>query len=233
MNLRTTRDGPFAWESKAARRRIRARLAAEVGAPDVRATALGVYSALAEAASDAGADSFTVSLARLGELAAMNEKTIRRRLRDLVDIELVTVETAALRAPSRFTLLAVRSGNGSERSGVESERLDSVENSRQVRGTEEKENKGTEETGDKGAARRGRVGFSPPTQADWIAYAVSIGFPADQAAGAFDHYVANGWKVGRNPMMDWKAACRTCFGRWKKTPPVALPAPPETAVRFV
>jgi len=25
----------------------------------------------------------------------------------------------------------------------------------------------------------------------------------------FDHYEANGWRVGRNPMKDWKAACRT------------------------
>lgn len=28
----------------------------------------------------------------------------------------------------------------------------------------------------------------------------------------FDHYEANGWKVGRNPMRDWKAAVRT----WEK-----------------
>jgi len=29
-----------------------------------------------------------------------------------------------------------------------------------------------------------------------------------------DHYTANGWKVGKNPMKDWKAAVRT----WEKSP---------------
>lgn len=29
----------------------------------------------------------------------------------------------------------------------------------------------------------------------------------------FDHYTANGWKVGKNPMRDWQAAVRT----WEKT----------------
>ena len=27
-----------------------------------------------------------------------------------------------------------------------------------------------------------------------------------------DHYTANGWRVGKNPMRDWKAAVRT----WEK-----------------
>jgi hypothetical protein len=53
-----------------------------------------------------------------------------------------------------------------------------------------------------------------------------------------DHYTANGWKVGRNPMRDWKAAVRT----WERNgvsnanvsasgpsdPPRAKPATPVT-----
>ena len=29
----------------------------------------------------------------------------------------------------------------------------------------------------------------------------------------FDHYAANGWKVGKNPMKDWKASVRN----WERT----------------
>ena len=29
----------------------------------------------------------------------------------------------------------------------------------------------------------------------------------------FDYYTSNGWKVGKNPMRDWKAAVRT----WERT----------------
>lgn len=40
----------------------------------------------------------------------------------------------------------------------------------------------------------------------------------------FDYYTANGWKVGKNPMKDWRAAVRT----WEKGS-VAAPASRKTA----
>ena len=43
------------------------------------------------------------------------------------------------------------------------------------------------------------------------------GISKTEAEKFYDHYTANGWKVGRNPMKDWKAACRN----WKKS--VKLP----------
>jgi hypothetical protein len=43
------------------------------------------------------------------------------------------------------------------------------------------------------------------------------GLSRTEAEKFFDHYTANGWKVGRNAMKDWKAACRN----WKKS--VKLP----------
>jgi hypothetical protein len=39
------------------------------------------------------------------------------------------------------------------------------------------------------------------------AYAREAGITIDAAAFC-DYYTANGWKVGRNPMKDWKAAAR-------------------------
>lgn len=54
--------------------------------------------------------------------------------------------------------------------------------------------------------------FVPPSVADVVAYAHSIGFDLD--AGRFiDHYVSNGWCVGKAQMKDWQAAVRN----WQRT----------------
>lgn len=37
--------------------------------------------------------------------------------------------------------------------------------------------------------------------------------PAAEAESMFNHYEANGWKVGRNPLKDWRAAARGWFTR--------------------
>lgn len=56
---------------------------------------------------------------------------------------------------------------------------------------------------------RGR--FTPPTVDEVAEYCRSRGNQVD-AERFVDHYTANGWKVGRNAMKDWKAAVRT----WEK-----------------
>ena len=48
----------------------------------------------------------------------------------------------------------------------------------------------------------------PPTVEEVRAYAAQRGDFLDPEA-FLDYYTANGWKVGRNPMKDWKAAVRT------------------------
>ena len=55
-------------------------------------------------------------------------------------------------------------------------------------------------TGKKTAAR--------PTLEEVSAYCLERGKGVDPQQW-FDHYSANGWKVGKNPMRDWKAAVRT------------------------
>lgn len=62
--------------------------------------------------------------------------------------------------------------------------------------------KGKETDGDKK-----RTQFVPPTLADVQAYCTERGNGVD--ANAFvDYYTANGWRVGRNKMKDWKASVR-------------------------
>lgn len=65
--------------------------------------------------------------------------------------------------------------------------------------------------------KRERIRFCKPTAEEWQTYAATLTptFPPAQATLAYGHYESNGWKVGRNPMQDWRAALRTCHQRWR------------------
>lgn len=55
-----------------------------------------------------------------------------------------------------------------------------------------------------------------PEMDQWLTYAKEIQWPDDDARSAFDHYQANGWKVGgKTPVKDWQAAARNCQRRSK------------------
>lgn len=71
----------------------------------------------------------------------------------------------------------------------------------------EEEREGDKEREKKKTAKR----FTPPTVAEVRAYCQERKNNVD-AERFVDYYTANGWKVGKNPMKDWKAAVRT----WEK-----------------
>ena len=50
--------------------------------------------------------------------------------------------------------------------------------------------------------------FSPPSVDDVRAYCAEKDYHVDPERFV-DYYTSNGWKVGRNPMKDWKAALRS------------------------
>lgn len=52
-----------------------------------------------------------------------------------------------------------------------------------------------------------RPRFVPPKEAEILAYCREKGYTFDHRL-FMDHYLANGWRVGKNPMRDWKAALR-------------------------
>lgn len=54
--------------------------------------------------------------------------------------------------------------------------------------------------------------FSAPTVDDVRTYAQEKGYNID-AEHFVDYYTSNGWRVGRNPMKDWKATVRTWASR--------------------
>ena len=57
--------------------------------------------------------------------------------------------------------------------------------------------------------------FTPPSREEAAEYLASLGLEADLEK-IFDHYESNGWKLGRNPMKDWRAAFRRAARDWAK-----------------
>ena len=55
---------------------------------------------------------------------------------------------------------------------------------------------------------RARKGFQKPTIEEVRAYIFERGYIFD-ADAFWNYYESNGWKVGKNPMKNWKAACST------------------------
>lgn len=66
----------------------------------------------------------------------------------------------------------------------------------------------------KGIEREGKASpgrFAPPTLPQVQLQCAKIGLAEAEAERFFNHYTANGWKVGRNPMKNWIAA----LSMWK------------------
>lgn len=59
-----------------------------------------------------------------------------------------------------------------------------------------------------------RNGFVAPAIEELKEYGNEIGLSVSDCEHFHDHYQANGWKVGRVRMIDWRAALR----KWKRSP---------------
>lgn len=57
--------------------------------------------------------------------------------------------------------------------------------------------------------------FTPPTDAEVAAYVTEKGYHFNPELFV-PFYQSKGWMVGKNPMKDWKASCRTWELEWKK-----------------
>jgi hypothetical protein len=58
-----------------------------------------------------------------------------------------------------------------------------------------------------------RAVFTKPTPEELIEVCLSSGGTKSQARAIWNYYESNGWKVGRNPMKDWRAAVRSWLAR--------------------
>lgn len=73
---------------------------------------------------------------------------------------------------------------------------------------EDKDRDIEEEKKEKKSVKKAASRFTPPTLEEVQAYCEERGNNVD-AQRFIDYYTANGWKVGKNSMKDWKAAVRT------------------------
>ena len=66
-----------------------------------------------------------------------------------------------------------------------------------------------------------RQKLQKPSLDEWTAYAKEMTEPLteNQSLGAWDYYEGNGWRVGRNPMADWRATLRAWARRQKDFAP--------------
>ena len=80
-----------------------------------------------------------------------------------------------------------------------------TEGEREGDGEGEREVEGNGKVADKPPTRHR---FTPPTVDEVKAYCTEKAYALD-ADRFIDYYTSNGWRVGKNPMKDWKAAVRT------------------------
>jgi hypothetical protein len=104
---RRASDGPFCWQSKRARRRIREAF----DSTNNVTTALGVYDALCEIASDKQAETFATTHAWIQRISGVGVTTIKKHLAVFSELKLVNVSTPAIRAASTYTLLSISDGH--------------------------------------------------------------------------------------------------------------------------
>ena len=72
----------------------------------------------------------------------------------------------------------------------------------------EKENEVEKEKENENVSKAKARAFTPPTLDEIRTYCTERGNRVDPER-FLDYYTANGWRVGKNPMKDWKAAVRT------------------------
>jgi hypothetical protein len=103
VGIRQIKDAPFCWQHKPALRLIRDSFDTE----KTVASALGVYLALTEIASDKESEIFETTHGWLAQKSGLSARTVQNRLAGLSQIGLVKVSTPALKSPSTYRLLPV------------------------------------------------------------------------------------------------------------------------------
>jgi hypothetical protein len=94
-------NAPFCWQKKETLRGIRESLDGDGGLASV----LSVYHALTEIASDMKSDEFTTMQSHIGKLSGgLSTSTVKRCIKELRALNVISYELSRLRGPLRFTL---------------------------------------------------------------------------------------------------------------------------------
>ncbi len=158
----------------------------------------------------------------LAEEIGVADRQVRNYLQELVKNEFIRVDNPKgidrLRhKTNRYVFLwhSIFCLSGAElecRSGQELDFRSGAElECRSYKGVEENQQKENQKKENQKREARTIKLFTPPTLSDVQSYCSEIGQGLDPQR-FIDYYTANAWKVGRNPMRDWKAAVRN-WGR--------------------
>jgi hypothetical protein len=111
------KERPWCWQEKAGRRMIRTMFDSR---PKQMSSALSVYDALTEIASDEQRNKFEAAVAQIASYAGVSPSTVWRLLPLLEELSLITIRRndrpgSRLKAPSTYTLLPIGHGDASIR----------------------------------------------------------------------------------------------------------------------
>ena len=153
-------------------------------------------------------ETVTVDLARMGVMGKLASRNAVVGARDeLVERGVLEIVSKGKKGSPTVYRLMDLSGFGSRgkqyRGGIGEE---NGSDQGPINKIKEKEMKSRQDVGEK----RGR--FQPPTADEVRDYVQEAGAGID-AQRFWDFYEAKGWRIGSNPMRDWKAAVRTWAGR--------------------
>lgn len=215
--LRKASEPPFCWQHKPALRKIREAFDQE----KTVSSALGIYGALTEIASDEESEVFQTTHAYIAQKSGFSPRTVQARLAGLAEIGLVEVSTPSMKTPSTYRLLSVLSVQQplpsdtqplpSVRQRTKKAPLPSSEESKKNVYEESKE-----ECGATAPAPSKKTRFVPPALNEVKAKAKELGLPDIEAEEFFNYNVSVGWKVSGKPMVDWEAALRNKKIRYEK-----------------
>lgn len=96
------------------------------------------------------------------------------------------------------------------------------------------EQDGTERNSTEGECSSAGGRFVPPTLDEVRAYVLQRRSPVEPQA-FIDFYQARGWMVGKAPMRDWKAACRSAesWERWSRPPAQTQVTNPDRVTKYM
>lgn len=138
---------------------------------------------------------------QLGIYAQMIEPTIKRRLDGQKGGRKGTTQV-----PIQGTTIGTTIGT------IQGTTIGTSEARREKKSIEEYNTLSDERVSAHPRTREKKRDFVPPTVEEVRAYCIERGNNVDPERFV-NHYTANGWKVGKNPMKDWKAAVRN----WEKS----------------
>ena len=168
---------------------------------------------------------FITSLDKLSKETGLSVSQVRTCLKKLKS----TGEIAS-KSHTQHTVITVLSYDSHQSNDKQDSKplaYESQANDKPIATTNNDNNGNNENKDDKPAVKPSR--FAPPSTKEVLDYMTERGYPYPKEAESFvDYYSSNGWKVGKNPMKDWKAATRNWTKKLTKKQVAQKYAPPNT-----